>query len=799
MLTRIYHKIHRFRKIFSSAEWSVRMLGMPKAVLESDGVGLVLIQIDGFSRNQFERALKSGKMPFLKKLIRQEEYGLHTLYSGLPSSTPAVQGELFFGIKQVVPAFLFRSRESGKIVRMLEHEAAATIEKKLSGFNDGILKGGSAYCDIYGGGAAESHFCPATLGWGDLYKNTRPLAFHLVLLLHCWIFVKTALLMVIEFFLALLDFFRGLIKGQNLIKELQFIPSRVGICILLRELITLGASLDIARGLSIIHLNYLGYDEQAHRRGPHSAFAHWTLKGIDLAISRVWKSAKRSHNRHYDVWIYSDHGQEETSSFTEKTGKTVQKSINDLFASHISSSLERGQRVCEPLPLTKAHWLGAPILTNMFTTGKNQEDSPFNIIVTAQGPVGHVYTPFNLEIDEKEKFAQEMVEKCQIPLVMIAQPNEKAKAWTAQGEFDLPEQADEILGSDHPFLNEVSEDLVKLVHHPDSGVFVISGWNPNAKAMTFPIESGSHAGPGREETRAFALLPPDTTLSASSRNYLRPLDLHCCIKKVLTPGNRSNDNGKNNGTNKNSFIRVMTYNVHSCIGMDGRLSPRRIAKVIATYDPDIIALQELDAGRSRTEKIDQAHRIARELEMEFHFHPAIKIEEEEYGDAILSRFPSQLVKTGMYPAIPKIQGLEPRGALWVEISVNGKKIQLINTHIGLRISERQIQINHLLGNEWLSHLTCKPPIIICGDFNTTPLSPLYRKLATHWQDVQTCNHNGRPQNTWFPHYPVGRIDHIFASQEIRVLRTNVPRTTLTKLASDHLPLIADLDLGSVMK
>ena len=375
---------------------------------------------------------------------------------------------------------------------------------------------------------------------------------------------------------------------------------------------------------------------------------------------------------------------------------------------------------------------------------------------------------------------------------MIAHPNGKAKAWTTEGEFNLPEQAGEILGFDHPFLDEVSEDLVKLVHHSDSGVFVISGWNPNSKAMTFPIESGSHAGPGREETRAFALLPADTPLPFLPRSYLRPLDLHQCIKKILAPSSSSNNIRGNNGENKNSFIRVMTYNVHSCIGMDGRLSPRRIAKVIATYDPDIIALQELDVRRPRTGKMDQAHMIARDLEMEFHFHPAIKIEEEEYGDAILSRYPSQLVKAGMYPAITKVQGLEPRGALWVEISVNGKKIQLINTHIGLRIIERQIQINHLLSNEWLTHLNCKPPTIICGDFNTTPHSPLYRKIAYTWQDVQTCNHNGRPKNTWFPHYPLGRIDHIFVTPGLSVLKTNVPRTTLTKQASDHLPLIVDL-------
>jgi hypothetical protein len=73
------------------------------------------------------------------------------------------------------------------------------------------------------------------------------------------------------------------------------IPARVGINILLRELITIGSKLDIARGLHIVHLKLLGYDEQAHIRGPTSNFAHWSLKGIDDAIERISRAAFHRH------------------------------------------------------------------------------------------------------------------------------------------------------------------------------------------------------------------------------------------------------------------------------------------------------------------------------------------------------------------------------------------------------------------------------------------------------------------------------------------------------------------------
>jgi endonuclease/exonuclease/phosphatase family metal-dependent hydrolase len=95
--------------------------------------------------------------------------------------------------------------------------------------------------------------------------------------------------------------------------------------------------------------------------------------------------------------------------------------------------------------------------------------------------------------------------------------------------------------------------------------------------------------------------------------------------------------------------RILTYNVHACRGLDERPSPGRIADVIAAARPDIVALQELDVGRARSGELDQAEVIARELGMDFHFHPARRIEGERYGAAILSALPLRLVKAGSLP------------------------------------------------------------------------------------------------------------------------------------------------------
>ena len=90
--------------------------------------------------------------------------------------------------------------------------------------------------------------------------------------------------------------------------------------------------IDVARGLPVIHLNFLGYDEQAHRRGPSSLFAHWTLKGIDDAIARIWRAAQRSAHRHYDVWVYSDHGQEEVKPYHVLYDRSIEDAVSGVFA-----------------------------------------------------------------------------------------------------------------------------------------------------------------------------------------------------------------------------------------------------------------------------------------------------------------------------------------------------------------------------------------------------------------------------------------------------------------------------------
>jgi endonuclease/exonuclease/phosphatase family metal-dependent hydrolase len=246
-----------------------------------------------------------------------------------------------------------------------------------------------------------------------------------------------------------------------------------------------------------------------------------------------------------------------------------------------------------------------------------------------------------------------------------------------------------------------------------------------------------------------------------------------------------------------AMLRILTYNVHGCRGSDGRLSPGRIAAVIAEARPDVVALQELDVGRARTGGMDQAQAIARSLGMDFHFHPVLRVEEERYGDAILSALPLRLAKAGPLPEPPRRPlFFEPRGALWVAVELGGGvELQVINTHLGLLARERAVQVEALLGEDWLNHPACRGrPVVLLGDLNAVPRSRAYRRLVGRLRDAQRALSGRRPRPTFPARWPLLRIDHVLLGEGVEVRQVEVRRGPLERVASDHLPLVVDLDV-----
>ena len=245
-------------------------------------------------------------------------------------------------------------------------------------------------------------------------------------------------------------------------------------------------------------------------------------------------------------------------------------------------------------------------------------------------------------------------------------------------------------------------------------------------------------------------------------------------------------------------LRVMTYNIHSCIGLDKEVNPERIASVIKEAQPDIVALQEVDKGIPRTRHQDQAQTLAEMLTMNAHFFPVVSSGSQKYGLAVLSRFKSTNVHCDWLPILyPKLKlNLQRRGCMRAIFQTPAGPVHFFNTHLSLYRLERRRQLQALLGNDWLAGAPSDSAIIFCGDLNAGPFSPVYLRLSRLLSDVQKgLQDSARPKATFPARRPLLRIDHMFVSSNLKVLNLKVPKTTESRLASDHLPIVADLELN----
>jgi len=791
-LAKAWRRLRRLRRLFGRGEIGFRLLKLRPERADPTAPGLLLIQIDGLGGDQFDAALRAGNLPFLQRLLARERYQRLDLYAGVPCTTPAVQAELFYGQKATVPAFSFRHPDSGAVVRMFSPEAARALEDDLALRHEPLLRGGAAYGNIFSGGASddEAHFCVSALGWGPVLRTVRPLAIVGLLLSNLTSVVRVLALLVLEFFIAIYDFVRGINSHAHFLHEIRFVLARVSICIGLRELIAIGASIDIARGLPIVHVNFAGYDEQAHRRGPDAAFAHWALKGIDRTIARLWKSAMRAESRDYRVWIYSDHGQERVLSYPRLHGRSLEDAVAAIVdgAPAVGAAVPHSVAAFHPsYRLRTLRNAGLPF--NSLHPDATRAPRPETVIVAAMGPVGYVYLKTSPSFEDKRALALRLVTEAAVPAVLASMEGDCVHAWTADGEWLLPRDGEQVLGADHPFAFDAVEDLVNMVRHPGAGDLTLAGWRAGHAPVSFAIENGAHGGFGPHETRGIVLLEAEARLPVRTYPHLRARDLRSAALALL--GRHAIDAAARvaNHNFETRALRVMTYNVHGCTGMDGRTLPHRCARVIAQSAPEIVALQELDVGRSRSGGVDQAHRIAEILAMEHLFHAALEVREEQYGNAVLSALPMRMVKTD---ALPRVGRSEPRGALWVAIEIDDTEVQVINTHLGLGPAERHKQIEFLISDQWLGSACKCGPVILCGDLNAGERSHVCRQLRLRLRDAQLHHAAARPLNTWFGAYPTRRLDHIFVSREIEVESFEVPRSHLARLTSDHLPLVVNM-------
>jgi endonuclease/exonuclease/phosphatase family metal-dependent hydrolase len=231
-------------------------------------------------------------------------------------------------------------------------------------------------------------------------------------------------------------------------------------------------------------------------------------------------------------------------------------------------------------------------------------------------------------------------------------------------------------------------------------------------------------------------------------------------------------------TNLNPWpLTIATYNIHGAVGCDGRFDPERVANVLREISADIIALQEVPLGGTKTPN------VLRILQQATGFMaaegPACDRPERRYGNAVLTRYPILSMRT----IDLSFRSREPRGALDADVDCHGHMLRIVATHLGLRPAERRDQIRRLLQK----FDTEEMPVILLGDINEWFVwGRSLRWLVSHFQPV--------PAPKTFPSWrPMFALDRIWIRPRHRLVHVEVHSTPLSRIASDHLPLIAHID------
>ncbi|MEO8180931.1 MAG: endonuclease/exonuclease/phosphatase family protein [Deltaproteobacteria bacterium] len=244
----------------------------------------------------------------------------------------------------------------------------------------------------------------------------------------------------------------------------------------------------------------------------------------------------------------------------------------------------------------------------------------------------------------------------------------------------------------------------------------------------------------------------------------------------------------------------MTYNTHGCVGTDGKCRPERIAEVIRRFSPDVVALQEVDVGQQRSGSLDQAQLIAELTDLSAHFTSARDVGEGgRYGNAILTHHPYELRAEGILP----VRRGEVRAAQWLRLALRQGHLDVVNTHLSLHFFERLVQFRALFSDDPDSPIGQHPApfpslrgsldhLILCGDFNAGVLSPLYYLLRQRLRDAQRAS-GGWGQATFPSWLPLFRLDHVWIGKALMPDAVCVPRDPAARVASDHLPIVVDLD------
>jgi endonuclease/exonuclease/phosphatase family metal-dependent hydrolase len=232
-------------------------------------------------------------------------------------------------------------------------------------------------------------------------------------------------------------------------------------------------------------------------------------------------------------------------------------------------------------------------------------------------------------------------------------------------------------------------------------------------------------------------------------------------------------------------LRVVTYNIHTCVGVDRRYDPDRIAAVLREIDADIACLQEVDARRRIERHADQWAYLGEATGCRVILGAGVRDHHRRFGNAILTRFPVLAARS----IDLTVRGYEPRGAIDADLLIGDRMLRVLATHLGLHAGERLLQANRLmtaLGEPSAANRRTADAVLLMGDLNE------WRGRSGALRALDGRLGPSAAARTFPSWMPMLSLDRMYADGPAVLRDVSVYRTPLARLASDHLPLVGSL-------
>jgi endonuclease/exonuclease/phosphatase family metal-dependent hydrolase len=243
-------------------------------------------------------------------------------------------------------------------------------------------------------------------------------------------------------------------------------------------------------------------------------------------------------------------------------------------------------------------------------------------------------------------------------------------------------------------------------------------------------------------------------------------------------------------------LKILTYNIHRAIGVDRRFRPERIIRILKHYGADVVLLQEVDEGAPRSRELNLAQELAHQAGYpHFALGHNVSLRKGRYGNATLSRFP---ILRERNIDLSVAQSWIRRGCQHTTVQVNERtQLEVFNLHLGLSARERLQQIELLSRSHEFSGVPEGTPMLVGGDFNDwrSLLWPTFTN-GFGFSCATDSKTGRRGAIATYPSFsPQGGLDRIYFRGPLRLLTVRRCRLQVSRVASDHLPVIADFEMA----